>query len=301
MQAMVLAAGLGTRLGPVSSHIPKPLFPVLNVPNLLRILVRLREAGCHKVIVNAFHLASQIQDAVAAWACGMPVTVLVERELLGTGGGIRNALSYFDPNEPILLVNGDVVTDMDLGELVRRHLESGADATMALHQRVPWNRVSVKGDRVTGFGTDLPNAVAYTGIAVLEPRIVAAIPPGPGSIIDAFTWAIQKGSGVAYYRIDQDHGHQTHRRYIWEDIGSPSGYLAAHEAILSTAGNGLYAEPSADIPPDLVCRDWAVVGARVSIGPGVTLEQTVIWDGCSIPAGTHLKRTVITPYGHLSA
>ncbi len=299
MQAMVLAAGLGTRLGPVSSHIPKPLFPVLNVPNLLRVLVRLRDAGCQKVIVNAYHLAPLIQNAVAAWACGMPVTVLVERELLGTGGGIRNALSCFDPNEPILLVNGDVVTDMDLGELVRRHFASGADATMALHQRAPWNRVSVKGDCVTGFGTDLPNAVAYTGVAVLETGLVASIPPGPGSIIDAFTWAIQKGRGVACYRIDQDCGRRP--PYIWEDMGSPAGYLAAHEALLSRAGNGLYAEPSADIPPDLVCRDWAVVGAGVSIGPGVTLEKTVVWDRCSIPAGTHLTRTVVTPYGPLSA
>lgn len=298
MQAMILAAGFGTRLRPITDHIPKPLFPVLGIPNLKRILDNLAETGFERVAVNAHHLSDLLKKAIAQWSPRINVALVEEPEILGTGGGVRNALPFFDEGNPILLINGDVVSDLDLPGLVRIHEGSGADATMALHRRAPWNRVAVSGGNVTGFGNDGPDALAYTGIAVLEPRFVASIPPGSSSLIDAFVRTIRSGGRITARRIDGD---GDRRPCTWEDMGSPQGYIAAHEALLLRTGKGLYADPSADIPQDLQWEGWAMVGAGVSIGRGVTLNRSVIWNGCSIPAGERLDHTVVTPFGRLTA
>jgi mannose-1-phosphate guanylyltransferase len=295
MQAMILAAGLGTRLRPLSLNLPKPLFPVLNLPLLERTLLQLQSIGCDRLAVNCFHLADAVVRAVSSWGLAADVTTLVEPFLLGTGGALRNALPHIRRNEPLLVINGDVVTDLDFSEVLRRHQKNGAQASLVVHSRAPWNNVAVKEERVSGFRCREPDAVAFTGISVLEPAFLEAIPDQhPSSLIDAFQGVLDRGE-----RLQAVEAAELTDTYIWEEIGTPEGYLAAHATLLRHGNDRCLIGNGTDIPDDLVWGDWISVGSGVSIGPETTLCRTVIWDGCSLPGGQSLCDCIVTPYGTL--
>ena len=124
MKALILAAGFGTRLAPHSRTFPKALFPVGGIPVLGRMLGNLKRAGCTAVAVNAHHLADHIRSYLAENDFGMPVTLSVEPEILGTGGAIRHLAGYWD-DDPFMVVNADIVTDIELADVYRRHRMRG--------------------------------------------------------------------------------------------------------------------------------------------------------------------------------
>lgn len=137
MNALILAAGLGTRLRPLSEHLPKALFPIADVPVLERIILRLKAAGCRHLVVNIHHLGEQIIDFIRSRnSFGIHIYISDEREhLLDTGGGILKAKSMLPNQEPILVHNVDIMTDIDLAALYQHHLESKADATLFTNER----------------------------------------------------------------------------------------------------------------------------------------------------------------------
>jgi mannose-1-phosphate guanylyltransferase len=128
MKALILAAGFGTRLAPHTRTIPKALFPVAGIPVLERMITHLKRAGCTGIAVNAHHLADRIQSYLAKNDFGVPVTLSREPEILGTGGAIRHLAGYWD-NDPFIVVNADIVTDIDLAEVYHRHLDQDASVT----------------------------------------------------------------------------------------------------------------------------------------------------------------------------
>ena len=117
MQAMILAAGFGTRLRPYSTFRPKPLFPLLNVSLLRLVIEQLQAIGCRRILVNGHYLSKQIANEVGGLK---GVSLQMEDEILGTGGGLREALSWIE-DEPLLVVNGDIYHTVDLHELYRMH------------------------------------------------------------------------------------------------------------------------------------------------------------------------------------
>ena len=137
MKALVFAAGLGTRLRPLTDHQPKALVPVGGVPMLERVICRLKAAGFDEITVNVHHFGQQIIDFLKAKQnFGLTIHVSDERDLLlDTGGGILKARPYLDGNEPFLVHNADIMTDIDLGAIYRNHVESQADATLLVSQR----------------------------------------------------------------------------------------------------------------------------------------------------------------------
>lgn len=295
-QAMILSAGLGTRLQPLTFHLPKPLFPVLNRPLLHRLLYQLEEAGFRKIVINCFHLTHLVLEMAGSYKGRAEIITLVEPSLLGTGGAIGNALHYISRNEPLLVINGDVVTDLDPARVVNLHQRHGAVASLVVHKREPWNNVAVVPDgRVSGFNYNGPGAMAFTGISVLEPELIRIIPEDrPSSLIDTFKAVIDKGGRLQALRADQIAGH-----YIWEDIGSPSGYLSVHKVLLTNENNMCLVGQYTELPDDLIWKDWVSIGDRVRLGPGVTLCRTVIWEGSDIPSGTVLEDCIFTPYGNI--
>ena len=132
MKALVFAAGLGTRLRPLTDHQPKALVPVGGVPMLERVIGRLKAAGFDEITVNVHHFGQQIIDFLQAKQnFGLTIHVSDERnQLLDTGGGILKARPYLDGNEPFLVHNADIMTDIDLGAIYRKHVESQAHATL---------------------------------------------------------------------------------------------------------------------------------------------------------------------------
>ena len=294
MQAMVLAAGEGTRLRPLTRHLPKPLFPVLNVPCVERILRLLVAAGFERVIVNTFHLAG----ALASWASSLEIEpgplLLKEPDLLGTGGALANARPYIDPGSPLLLMNADVVTDLDPGLLLGLHRRGEALATLFVHDRPRWNNLLVQGGLLKGLEYAGKDAVAFTGISVIEPGFLDCLPEErPCSLVDGLKEALAAGQRIQAVDLGQNAGD-----YVWEDIGTPRGYLAAHEALLERSGKRLFGIPADRLSGNRV-TGWVCAGEDVEVGPGATLGRTVIWEGSAVPPGEDIRSSIVTPFGIL--
>ncbi len=291
MQAMILAAGLGTRLRPLTLYLPKPLFPVLNLPLLSRTISQLEELGFRRIVINCFHLAHLIIKEIKSHKTKAEITTLLEPFLLGTGGALRNALPYLSKDKPLLVINGDVVTDLDLAKIVDLHQWHGEMATLLVHKRAPWNNLAVREGVVTKFHYMGPDALAFTGISVLDPRLIDLVPRDrPSSLVDLFETAIRRG-----YRLTALEANLVANPYIWEDIGTPKGYLSAHRAIFRYKNDRLLVGRETDLPRDLLWKDWAVIGPGVTLGAKVTLSRSVIWEGSIVPPGTVIRDCIFTP------
>jgi mannose-1-phosphate guanylyltransferase len=287
MKAMVLAAGLGTRLQPYTHRRPKPLFPVCNTPLLLHTLARLQAAGFQEVAVNCHHLGHQIEQAVAAipW-----VTVFREAEVLGTGGGLRNAMEWLG-KEPVLVVNGDIYHTIDYGMVYARHLEGGDAVTLVLHDLPRFNKVSVDGRGGVIDFVPRPEAVAlraFTGIHVLDPRLLEGIPVASFyDIITCYRQWLATGRRI--------HGLEVHGHY-WSDMGTPADYLDLHGRLLT---DPCFAAPSPFCLAEgldltgVALHEWAAIGSGARIGAGATLTRVVVWDNGVVAPGSQLKDTIV--------
>ncbi len=295
MKAMILAAGFGTRLQPYTLSRPKPLFPVLDKPLLLRCVEQLARAGFGDVVVNAHHLQEQIVAALA----GMDgLTMQVEEEILGTGGGLRLACRHFD-KAPVLVVNGDIFHTIDLAEVYARHCRTDAVVTMVLHDCPRFNDVLVgPDDRIFGFEKSarrdgLHRRLAFTGIHVIDPAVLERIPSGVfSSIIDLYEILIREGMAVRALVL-KDH--------YWTDIGTPADYLLLHQDIL--LGNFLSGLKNSGAGPFYIGKDvslssprfadWVSIGSGARIGSNARLSRVVVWDGAEVPAGADLRDTIV--------
>lgn len=280
MQAIILAAGHGTRLRPYTDIRPKPLFPVCNRPLLHLLLEKLRDCNCWPVLVNSHHLAPQIEAALTHWP---EVLHQYEPELLGTGGSLRRALNRLD-NDPVLVMNGDLHHQIDLEQVYHRHLLSKNDVTLALHDYPRFNTVVVEGDRVRGFGDTCGQHLAFTGIHVVDPEVIERIPlQGFHHIIDLYCELAREGR-VGYCRVDGA---------LWQDIGTPADYLHLHGELLAKA-SGWLIDPTARIGSQVTLEGWGCIGPGAVIGDGARLCCSVIWEGAEVRAGLVCTNAIIT-------
>jgi len=226
MKALILAAGLGTRLRPYTNHTPKPLFTIGGRPLLDIIIGDLKGAGCEAVIINTHHLHRKIEAFVAARNYGLPVTTRYEPRILGTGGAIKNVSDFWD-QRPFMVVNADIVADFDLSAVYRDHCRRRPAATLVLCDDPVFNSVAVARDnRIKGFAGRDPDLrqsadglLTFTGIQVLEPGVLDYLPAGRAcSSIDAFSKMLAEGKKLlAYTAPDRQ----------WRDIGTPERYRQA--------------------------------------------------------------------------
>ncbi|MBC2710607.1 MAG: NTP transferase domain-containing protein [Desulfosarcina sp.] len=236
MKALILAAGFGTRLAPHTRTIPKALFPVAGIPVLERMITNLKQAGCTGLAVNAHHLAHRIQSYLAENDFGLPVTLSHEPEILGTGGAIRHLADYWDDG-PLMVVNADIVTDINLAKVYRRHRMHGAQVTLVMHDRAPFNQVWVDDqDRIAGFERFSNPAdhgrhrkMAFTGIHVMDAGILRRIPGnGFSDIIFVYRQMLDEGVPI--------HAHVVQNHY-WQDMGSPDRY---RDAVVDAMAPGVF-------------------------------------------------------------
>jgi mannose-1-phosphate guanylyltransferase len=281
MQAIVLAAGFGTRLRPYTAIRPKPLFPVVNRLLLHRLLSQLAACDCWPVVVNCHHLPEQIEEALVDWP---EVRIQVEPAILGTGGALRKALDTME-NDPILVVNGDLYHEIDPEWVYHRHLLSRNDVTLALHEYPRFHSVRVGGDRVLGFAEHTrENCLAFTGIHVVDPEVIERIAPNRfHHIIDLYQ-ELAGEERIGYCRTDGA---------IWCDIGTPADYLQLHSQLLDAAGEWLV-DPAARIGADVRLDGWGCIGAGADIGCGVVLHNCVVWPGARVPQGKRAHGAIIT-------
>jgi mannose-1-phosphate guanylyltransferase len=295
MKAMVLAAGLGTRLRPYSLKRPKPLFPVLDTPLLTHTLTQLRRSGAEGIVVNAHHLREQIRAMLQGQE---DVHVQMEDMELGTGGGLRLAQRHFGA-APFLAVNGDIVHDLDLAATYRSHCVSGAEVTMVLHDCPRFNNVRVNGEgRIMGFSGPAGEGerlLAFTGVQVINPAVLSLIPEGVFyNIIDCYDTLLTSG-GIIQSRVVSGH--------FWTDMGTPADYLQLHEDILlkgrlpgfssSHGASPFYLANDAVLGAGVTLQDWVAIGHGAFIGEGASLSRVVVWDGARVAPGSIVADSII--------
>jgi mannose-1-phosphate guanylyltransferase len=299
--AFVLAAGLGTRLAPLTDILPKPLVPVFHKPLLTFALDSLIAAGAGPIALNTHHLPSAFAGILGAEPSyrGRPLSMFHEPRLLDTGGGIRNARPALG-DSAFFLYNGDILADMPLRELLGRHRESGSLATLLL--RPGGGRTNILFDPSAGAIRDLRGElgaaggipVVYAGIALLEQGIFDWIPAeGPFSVIDALLSALRSGQRVGGFLVEEG---------LWIDLGTPSSYLEGHR-ILSAGPTPCYLEEAAwpePVHPTAMLFPGAILEGTVAVGPGAVvgkdarIRDSVIWPGAIIGAGAVIEGCVVS-------
>lgn len=323
VNALLLAAGLSTRLKDLSAQLPKPLLPVCDLPLLRWAAALCRHHGLRRGAVNMHHLGGLIQGELARGAgAGLELTPSPEDPILGTGGGIKRMAGLL-PRATCLVMNAKIVCDVDLAAALALHRRAGALATMVLRphpQAERWGAIGVDPTgRVTRIlddgapGAGPGEAMMFTGIHILEPEFIAAIPEGPCCVIrTAYRELLREGAPMAGY---------VHRGYFYEH-STPARYLQGNLNLLrgvaelpAAPGPLSGVHPEAQVEPGAVLREpvlvgaGAVVEAGATVGPevvlgrgsrvraGAVLSQSVVWAGAEA-RGT-LERAVVTPRGAL--
>lgn len=301
MQAMILAAGLGTRLRPYSSRRPKPLFPILDKPLIIHLLAQLRKQGFEKIIVNSHHLREQFVELLRDEP---GVHLQLEEEILGTGGGLRMAMPQLG-HEPLLVINGDTLMDLDLGGLRERHLRSGARISLVVHDQPRFNNLLISAAGSVGAFRVGPEVVspdrgerllAFTGVHLLDPSVLSDLAPGRFcDIVEHYIRLAALGEKINALEV---HGH------FWADMGTPADYLALHGDLLlqrPTPWPGFLPRPAgpwligagAHVEPGGSLEEWVVVGAGARIGAGALVRRSVVWDGATVASGALVEDQII--------
>ena len=301
MKAIILAAGFGTRLFPLTIDRTKPAIPFLGKPLVGYVAEYIAKFGFKEVVVNLHH---QPQSVIAALGNGSDFGVTIDYTIekptiLGTAGALDNAREYLQ-NDTFLVVNGKIITDIDISAALETHRSSGAIATMVLKPNMKRERftiVEANDGYVTGFGDDaapvtevelrdvehpITIPLMFTGIHILEPTVFEYIPRGVYSdIVPTFyNPALRRGEKIAAHVTDAN----------WFELSTIPRYLDISLAMMN--GSDVYLGQNPDIA--LTARlTHSVVWDNVTIGEGATLYRTIIADGVTIKPGEHFENAAI--------
>jgi len=295
-QAFVLAAGLGTRLRPLTEDLPKPLIPIFQKPLITFALDHLINAGVEKFVVNTHRRPELFEKAFRNNEFeGHSVTLVHEPDLLETGGGIKNAERYLG-NGPFLTYSGDILTDIHLQPLIDEHFRRGNDVTLALRETGLASEVALRDHRVVDvanrYGTK--GDLDFANIAVWNPTIFQQIPPKQKiSFIPIVADWIGKGGKIGGLLMNDGH---------WFNIGSRAEYLEVHRTILREhwiphyIKTGAWPErmaKSAAVDPSAELRGCSVVGEDCKVGEGAVLEDTILWAHAQIASKSQLHGCIV--------
>jgi aminoglycoside/choline kinase family phosphotransferase/dTDP-glucose pyrophosphorylase len=235
MKAMILAAGLGTRLLPYTQALPKPLFPIAGSVMIDKTIYQLVNSGVSEIMINTHHLSQRIEQYIQTQNYPIKVHTRFEPQILGTGGAIKN-ISDFWRQDPLLVINGDIVTDIDLHQTYQFHISHNHPITMVMHDHPNFNGVSVNQKKfITEFGqvgqptnNFCEKRLAYTGIQVIDHHILKLIPANTFcSIIEIYKNFLSKKGKIVAHIVNH---------HSWHDIGTPKGFRnAVLEQLVPTA------------------------------------------------------------------
>jgi mannose-1-phosphate guanylyltransferase len=323
MRAMILAAGLGTRLRPLTYVMPKPVAPVLNRPIVARIAGLLHQHGFEQVVANVSYLPEQIREVLRDGSeFGLEVSYSEEPEPLGTAGGVGKVRDFLSETESFLIISGDALTDIDLSAMREAHeanVARGAIATLATKRVDDTTQFGVAitdaEGRISGFQekpdpAEALSDLANCGIYMFRREIFDHFPPQdhkspagdedqPPGFVD---WAMDVfpallGGDVPFYSHEID--------AYWNDIGSVAEFVQGNLDALTGSvrieppgrevSPGIYAGEGSDLDGVKV-KPAVLIGAGCHVGGGVDLHgPVVIGDGCRLGAGAMLRDCVVLP------
>jgi mannose-1-phosphate guanylyltransferase len=299
VRALVLAAGYGTRLAPLTDALPKPLLPVRGRTLVELTLERLARAGCEAAAVNLHHLGGAIRDRLGASYHGLPLTYSEEPEILGTLGALAPLADFFAGCDAVVVVNGDSLCRWPIARLLRRHRARGAAATLLFAAGAPpalyGGGVAIDREgRVVSFRQGSPEGGAaapaggpgprlrrrvFAGAHVLSPELLARAPERFSHVVYDL-WEPLLGEGARLMAV-------TTRR-PWYDLGTPR---RLRDAAIE-GGAGLKATR-------WLARTWVASGARVD--RAARLRRSVVEAGAEVAAGARLRRTLLLPGARVGA
>ncbi len=281
MKAMILAAGFGTRLFPLTIDRTKPAIPFLGKPLVGYVAEYVAKYGFTDIVVNLHHQPNSVKKALGDGSdFGVSIEYTYEEpKILGTAGALDNARQHLE-NETFLVANGKIVTDIDIRQALNTHKEAGALATMVLKENTNFEKfteVIVENGQIRRFGKGFPERdsnlhnqkppLMFTGIQILEPEVFEYIPKGVYSdIVPTFyNPAIKNGEKIAAHVADGK----------WYELSTIPRYLDITLKML----NGR--------------KNRNVIGANASISDSAKLEESIIWDNVTIESGASIKRSII--------
>ncbi len=325
MQAVILVGGEGTRLRPLTFGTPKPMVPLFGIPFLERTLGRLKEAGVNDVVLAAGYLPRAIEDHLGDGSrVGMRISYVVETTPLGTAGALRNLADRI--TDSFFVLNGDVLTSLDLRKMIEFHRERGGVATL---HAIRVDDPSAFGcilrdadDRISSFVEkpprhEAPTNEANAGTYLLERSVLDRIPAGRNVSIERETFPELIASGAHLVSFVTDD--------YWLDIGRPQQYLQAHGDVLDRKlelaasgdralsnrgrmwyvgavgapenfrlpvfiGEGVAIDTSAIVGP------YAVIGDRCTVAAGAEIRDAILWDGVEIGAGARISDAILASH-----
>jgi NDP-sugar pyrophosphorylase family protein len=324
VQAVVLVGGEGTRLRPLTLETPKPMVPVMNMPFLERTLRRLKDAGIDDVILPAGYLPDAITSYFGDGSeLGLRLRYVIEDVPLGTAGALKNVEQFIDG--PFFVLNGDVLTSLDLRAMLAFHRAKGGIGTLHLIQvddPSPFGAVVHDGTgRIQRFVEKPPRETAPTndinaGTYLLEREVLDRIPAGRNVSIERETFPelIAAGDRPLYAFTTDDY---------WIDLGKPEAYLGAHRDIFEGAmplgptpdvdGPGRETIPASavrppvfvgegcHVAPDAVVGPYTVLGDRCEVGSGAVVLDSLLWDGVVVGPGAHVEKAIIASRARIGA
>ncbi len=299
MKGFILAAGFGERLRPVTDVFPKPLVPVANLPSICYALSILVGAGITSVIVNLHYRPDAIREYFRGNRnFGLDIMFSYEPEILGTGGGVMKCREMLCEDDFVLL-NSDVIMDLDLAALVRRHRARSSPGTVVLYrspEAVSIGQTGVRDDRVVDFknflGTGVASGLVYTGAAVLSPAVFRYLEARFSSIVYTGYTGLIRNDRLDYVEHDG----------IWLDIGTVA---SLRDASIRTAETGMPrkvaaacgiefapVDPDARIAAESVVRN-TIIGFGSTVGTGAEIVDSLLLPGSRVKAGARISEAVV--------
>ncbi len=329
MRAFVLAAGLGTRLGPLREVAPKALLPVGGIPLIRFALAKLRRAGAAEAAVNLHHGAEAVRNALGERAEGLALSYSFEPQILGTAGGLKKMEAYLrEGGGPFFVLNADAPSGADLAGALAHHLRGGFLATLVLRESPDAERFGILavdeagrlrrfiGHSAPGLPRGRMTEAVFTGASVLSPEFLDHIPAGRPCDIAAEVYPalIESGAPIGAVLMKE----------YWADAGTPARYLEVNADLLagrflpdmtwpeggrllaggaSTAWGEGHLLPPVLLGPDAVLARGAVAGPFTVLGRGVTLSEgasaarTILFPEARVAKGVRLERCIVGPGG----
>jgi len=298
MRAMILAAGLGTRLRPLTFERSKPAIPLLGKPLVVRLIEKLAADGIGPFRLNLHHLPESIERvfSVRPWDA-LPVSFSYEPVILGTAGGLKANETFFQDGT-FVMANADIVADFPLHEAIAFHRKREAVATLLLYpQEPPFRHTPIRIDeqgRLHDFkgagpatGRLRTETYLFTGVHILEPEIFEFIPRAAVSEInnEIYPAALRAGRRVLGFPVEG----------YWNDLGDPARYLEAQRDLLRLSN----ADPLLHVAADAEIVDLAGLGSNVSVEagcrvePGAEVQDSILWEDVVIRSAAQVRSSII--------
>ena len=290
--AILLVGGMGTRMHPLTLDTPKPMLPLLGKPITEHQILKAKEAGITEIVLATSYLADVFTPYFGnGEKFGIHITYAVEEVALGTGGAIANAAKYLEGDGPVMIFNGDVLSNHSLLEQIAFHEKHDADVTLYLTEvedARAFGVVEMDGDQIATFNEKMefpPTKIINAGCYIFDRAIIDEIPTDTVVSVERETFPalIARGAKVAGF-ID---------RSYWLDIGNPKALLKATKDLIEASGYPFMQAKGSVIASDAAVGEGSYIGRAATIEAGATVQNSVIGDGASVGADSQLKRSFV--------